>query len=259
VVGEVGGTTITLEEVDKDIPAQLRGTISIAQKREVVERWVEEELLYQEALRRGIDREPKSSALLEKVRRDILIGSLLERESKAETAITEERIARYYDEHRDQFIRHEPEIWVRHVLVETRAEALNVRRRIVKGESFDTVARCESIEAESAANGGDLGYVSEEICDAAFWEAICSMKTGQLSGPILTDMGYHIVEVRGKMDKGTTRELDLVRSEIINAILLEAQRRDRDALLNSLRQRTPWHIYAERLDEEHALVPDSLR
>ena len=258
VVAQVRDVVLTLEEMNENIPYQLKDIISTAQKQEAVERWVEEQLLYQEALRRGVDKEPKISALLEKVSRDILIATLPQRESKAEQEITEDRIVQYYNEHQTEFIRDEPEIWVRHILVETRNEALDVRRRIMKGESFDTVARRTSIEVESAINGGDLGYISEEIADAAFWEAISSMKVGAISQPILTDMGYHIVEVRGKMEEGTVRELDLVRPEIINTILLETQQRDRDALLNTLRQNASWHIYTERLDEDEFLTSDSL-
>jgi parvulin-like peptidyl-prolyl isomerase len=258
VVGEVGKETLTLEEVEQSIPYQLMGSISASQKREAVERWIEEELLYQEALRRGIDREPKTAALLDKVRRDILVASLLQRESRPDAKVSEEQIAQYYRDHQEEFGRDEPEIWVRHILVETRSEALRLRQRIADGEPFDAVARQESVEAESAANGGDVGYVSEEICDAAFWKAIFGLKTGSLSDPILTDMGYHVVEVLGKMEPGTVRALELVRPEIVSAILLEAQRRDRDALVDTLRRRAPWRVYTDRLAGGPSAALDSL-
>lgn len=258
VVGEVGKETLTLEEVEQNIPYQLRRSISVDRKREAVERWVEQELLYQEALRRGIDREPKTAALLGKVRRDILVASLLQRVSRLDAEVSEEQIAQYYRDHQEEFGRDEPEIWMRHILVETRSEALRVRQRIADGEPFDTVARQESVETESAANGGDVGYVSEEICDAALWKAISGLETGCLSDPILTDMGYHVVEVLGKMEPGTVRALDLVRPEIVSAILLEAQRRDREALLNTLRQRAPWRVYSDRLAGGSSAAPDSL-
>ena len=258
-VARVGRATLTLEEVNRDIPYQLRGTLSAAQKREAAERWLEDELLYQEALRRGIDKEPEISVLLDKVRRDILIASLLERESEAEGAITEEQIVEYYNGHLDDFIRDEPEIWVRHILVETRAQALDVRSKLQSGVPFESVAREVSVEVESAVNGGDLGYVSEEIADAAFWKAISSMKPGQISRPILTNMGYHIAEVRGKKEKGTARELDLVRPEIINAILLRTQQVDRELLVNKLRERSSWHLYPERLQDDRSVTDDSLR
>jgi len=91
------------------------------------------------------------------------------------------------------------EIKARHVLVKTVEEANLVIGKLKAGEDFSQVARDFSVDTKTANNGGDLGYFNKEnspnssLTDAAF-----QLKTGDISSPILSSDGYHVIVVEDK-------------------------------------------------------------
>ena len=95
---------------------------------QIVENWVRQELLYQEALTRKLDQQARLKMLLEQTRRDLLVAALLDDEFSSEKLdFSEDDILRYYDVHQDQFQRAIPEVKARHILLSSQREA-NARR-----------------------------------------------------------------------------------------------------------------------------------
>ena len=89
----------------------------------------------------------------------------------------------------------EEQAWVRHILVETEAEARAAARLIEQGIDFAEVARKHSKDTGSGANGGDMGwhtrgYYVKEFADAAF-----SQEVGVVGPPVKSQFGYHIIQV----------------------------------------------------------------
>jgi parvulin-like peptidyl-prolyl isomerase len=84
----------------------------------------------------------------------------------------------------------------------TDAEALalanELRERILAGEDFAALAQAYSDDTGSAANGGDLGWFGRGRMVAPFEEAAFSLPVGEVSEPIKTDFGYHLIEVTEK-------------------------------------------------------------
>lgn len=78
---------------------------------------------------------------------------------------------------------------------ETLALAQEIRQRLLDGEDFATLAEEYSDDPGSAANGGDLGWFGEGAMVAPFEEAAFSLQPGEISEPVQTDFGYHIIEV----------------------------------------------------------------
>lgn len=83
----------------------------------------------------------------------------------------------------------------RHILVETEAEAQTVLERLQAGEDFADVAAELSIDPGSAAEGGDLGFVPRGAFVEPVDEAVFSLPIGEISEPIQTQFGWHIIEV----------------------------------------------------------------
>ena len=77
-------------------------------------------------------------------------------------------------------------------------KALKIRNRILKGESFDEIARKESDDKSASSNGGNLGYFSGFQMVYPFETAAYNTKIGELSMPVKTRFGYHIVKVEDK-------------------------------------------------------------
>jgi parvulin-like peptidyl-prolyl isomerase len=240
VDARVGDVKLTRTDVESRIPVQLSGQVEPQDRRRIVERWVEEELLYQEALRRKIDQDPAVNTRISRAVRELVIIELLERAFRADADVSDEEIQVYYEAQPEDFIRDKPEIRVRHILVKSKSDLDRVRKRLRAGELFDQVAREESVDV-SAISGGDLGYFTEDMVDMAFWEAC---KNGKLGRQIrtATPLGRHIIEVLDRREAGATKDLTEVWSEIRQRILTERRQAKRLELLVDLRNRISWSI-----------------
>lgn len=142
----------------------------------------------------------------------------------ASAQVSEEQLRAYYDSHQDEFA--EPESRrASHILISVAAgsspdveqaaqkKAEDVLKRLQGGESFATVAKQMSEDPGSAKQGGDLGFFERGVMDKAFEEKVFSLKKGELSEPVRSAFGYHIIrleEVRG----GGTKPLEEVRGQI---------------------------------------------
>lgn len=99
------------------------------------------------------------------------------------------------------------QVRARHILVNTEEEAKAVIDRINKGEKFEDIAKELSVDTASGANGGDLDYFSYTDMVQPFSDAAFSMEIGDLSEPVKSDFGYHIIEVTDKtVDDSVTLE-----------------------------------------------------
>ncbi|GAB4441859.1 MAG: hypothetical protein Kow0031_23910 [Anaerolineae bacterium] len=92
----------------------------------------------------------------------------------------------------------------RHILVETEDEAKEVVARLEAGEDFAALAEELSLDTGSAANGGELGFAPQGRFVEAFDEAVFSLPIGQISDPIETQFGWHIIEVLAREEMELT-------------------------------------------------------
>ncbi len=87
------------------------------------------------------------------------------------------------------------QVWARHILVATEDEAKAVLDRLNKGEDWNAIAAEVSTDTANNTNGGDLGWFPRGVMRTEFEDAAFSMKVGEISQPVKTDDGYHIIQV----------------------------------------------------------------
>ena len=107
----------------------------------------------------------------------------------------------------------EDQVWARHILVEDGATALSIIEQLEDGsKTFEELAAELSIDTVSAASGGDLGWFGRGDMIELFEDAAFSLEIGEVSEPIQTDYGYHIIEVLGHEER-TMSDADIETSK----------------------------------------------
>ncbi|MCP1314719.1 MULTISPECIES: peptidylprolyl isomerase [unclassified Halomonas] len=177
----------------------------------------------------------------EDVRREMLMRQVQQRQVQQRVNISEREVDRFLEQQGGQqgqsFIE---ESQARHILVEltptrseeqARARAEEARARLQQGEAFAAVAREYSDDSGSAMNGGELGWVRPGQTVPAFEEAMNALNPGQISAPVRSQFGYHIIEVEDRRRQDVTSESR--REQVRQAIF---QRRANEELQNWQRE-----------------------
>jgi foldase protein PrsA len=132
--------------------------------------------------------------LEEDIKTNVQIEKLLESDIK----ISEEEMKTYFDENKDSFAQEE-QVKASHILVEDEAKAKEVKEKLDAGEDFTELAKEYSTDG-SAQSGGDLGYFGKGAMVAEFEEKAFSMKVNEISEPVKSEFGYHIIKVTDKKE-----------------------------------------------------------
>lgn len=114
----------------------------------------------------------------------------------------------------------EAQVQASHILVADEKTAVALKKELDEGADFAKVAKENSTDTGSAANGGDLGYFSAADMVAEFSEAAFAMKKGEISEPVKSEYGYHIIKVTGIKEAGSTNYEDIkdqVKSAYVDA------------------------------------------
>ncbi len=135
---------------------------------------------------------------------------------KEDIPVGDEEIQTYYQEHRDEF-KAEASANLSYVVFEkkpsstdeeeTKQRLLEIKNEILEGEDFAEVASDYSEDNASAKNGGDLGWFGKGMMVSSFEEAAFSLKPKEMSDPIKTQFGWHLIKVEDKRGEGESQEV----------------------------------------------------
>jgi foldase protein PrsA len=132
---------------------------------------------------------------LKNIKMNLSIEALIE----PSITITDEEIEAYFEENKDDFNEDE-QVKASHILVDTEEEAKDILAKIQSGDSFEELAKEYSTDTVSATNGGDLGYFTKYDMVEEFSNAAFSLDINEVSEPVKTTYGYHIIKVTDKKD-----------------------------------------------------------
>jgi peptidyl-prolyl cis-trans isomerase C len=151
-------------------------------------------------------------------RNRVLMEALLQNVGRA--AVTDEAMHKVYDDATKQ-MQPEEEVHARHILVPTEDEAKAIEDQLKKGADFAALAK-EKSKDPGAADGGDLGYFTKDQMVPEFAEVAFKLDKGQISDPVHTQFGWHIIKVEDKRTKPTPT-FDQVKTQLENYVAHRAQ------------------------------------
>ncbi|MBT5464909.1 MAG: hypothetical protein HN914_10540 [Candidatus Marinimicrobia bacterium] len=199
------------------------------QKSLLVENWIRETLLAQEAEKNLIHRDPMFNYRVETYRRRLLADKQLDVTLKNQGGVARDEIEAYYQKNLTSFKRQSNEFFGFHVLLPSRNDARELERAIEKGD-------LEKKQSLVAMHPKETGLFKVENLFPEVKECLLKKKRPGIFGPIKTDLGYHLVEVKTWYDRGSVKSLDEVWEEIAARLSINQQRHIETQLVDSLRQ-----------------------
>jgi peptidyl-prolyl cis-trans isomerase D len=126
---------------------------------------------------------------------------------KSDTSVDDETLKKQYESQKSRFVTNEQRL-TSHILVKVDKnanadaqkaaleKAKDLEQQAKSGKDFATLAKANSDDPGSKAQGGDLGWLEKGVTDPAFESALFAMKKGEISDPVKSDEGYHIIQLR---------------------------------------------------------------
>jgi peptidyl-prolyl cis-trans isomerase C len=175
-------------------------------------------MVTQAADKKKLGDNPEFKRRLDFLRNKLLMGFGLQEESKA--ALTEEALQQTYDD-AVKSMGGQDEVRARHILVDNEDEAKAIVDQLRGGADFTTLAK-EKSKDPGAADGGDLGYFTKDQMVPQFSEVAFKMYPGQLSNPVKTQFGWHVIKVEDKRTRQPP-EFEKVKDQIETYLTRKAQ------------------------------------
>lgn len=246
VVITMGDEKVTAQELAQMIetlPDQLKAAARGAGRRRFAENIINVKLLAREARQKKLDQDPLFQIQAD-FQRESLLADTIFRQMAADVKIDEAASRKFYEEHKTEW----EQAKARHILVrmhgapmavkpdekdlsepEALTKARALREKLVAGADFAKLAEAESDDAGTAPQGGELGIFQHGRMYPTFEEAAFKLAPGQLSEPVKTPFGYHLILLESKEQK----TFDEVRPEIEARLRPEYARKAMEELRKS--------------------------
>ncbi len=137
---------------------------------------------------------------LEDIKKNITTNIQIKKLLEPSISITEEEIKDYFETYKDMLNQKE-QVRASHILVETEEKAKEVKEKLLAGGDFAEIAKEYSQDINNKDLGGDLGFFSRGEMLPTFENAAFALEIGEISDPVQTDYGFHIIKVEEKKEE----------------------------------------------------------
>src|SRR6266508_6835795 len=221
VVARVNGVDIRQSDLalaEEDLGADMQAVPPEAKREHLISYVADIIMVAQAADKKNLADNPDFKRRLAFLRNKLLMGYELQQEAK--TALTDQALHQTYDEAVKSMAGQE-EVRARHILVQGEDEAKAILEQLKGGADFATLAK-EKSKDPGAAEGGDLGYFTKDQMVPEFADVAFKMYPGQLSNPVKTQFGWHVIKLEDKRTKQPP-EFEKVKDQIEAYLARKAQ------------------------------------
>lgn len=222
IIAKVNGKEITQSHMDflvRSLGQRAAQFNSEEGQKQLVDELINQELFYFDALDKKLDESEAFKSEMEVAKENIL-KQLSIRGVLDLIQITEDEMKSFYEENKASYVKPE-EVTASHILVDTEEEAIKVASELDGGKSFE-IAAAEYSKCPSNENSGDLGAFGRGQMVPEFENAAFSMSIGEVSQPVQTQFGFHIIKVTAKSESGTL-SFEEVKPQLQQQLTITAQ------------------------------------
>lgn len=238
-----------------------------AQRTEFIRQLLLTRLVAEKARSAGFDRKPEVREQVGYVVDQFLAGEYIGKVVAADVTVPEDELKKYYREHEKDFLVPE-QVKARHIFFEAQKEAAPdvkakartkaeaILARIRKGEDFSKLAKEFSQDADTAAKGGELGWISSGKTNSnEFEKAIFLLKAGETGNVVETPFGFHIIRVDERREKRTAT-FDEAREYILNRLKMEMGQKKTREFLDKLSKDAGLEVVGEKKGDKGPVNKD---
>ncbi|WBW50735.1 peptidylprolyl isomerase [Peptoniphilus equinus] len=178
--------------------------------KEILDELISQKLLVMDARDKGLDKDEAFQDVLKTAEESLLMTYALGKALEA-VEVSDDEVAEYYEAHTEQY-KTGPKVHASHILVDSKEKADELAKEVTP-ENFAQLAKSHST-CPSGQNGGDLGVFEQGQMVPEFDEKVFSMKKGDISEPVKTDFGYHIIYLNDIIEDSFDYHKDRVRAEL---------------------------------------------
>jgi parvulin-like peptidyl-prolyl isomerase len=233
-LASVNGDKLTGQELDSLSPEGFEITRDNLPK--ILDKWVSNTLMYQEAQRRGIDKEPQVQAHLKRLERDYLVNELLDRLTSS-VKIGQDQFMQYFNQHKEEF---SYEVKITRIVMGDSMMAAQTAAELAAGADFQKLAKERSQDVLLEA-GQESRYFARNVGDPRMGgdpgvvEAIFALSPGQVSGVVPSQEGYQIIKLVDKKKVKADVTLAEVKADIEAILSYRRSQAMVDSVLTVLR------------------------
>lgn len=246
-VARVNNSVLTMDMIREQNDAS--HALTDDEIRQYVNRWITNELLYQEALQRGYHETETIRRKMDEARKQLSIAEMLEKEvyAAAEQTVTTGEIAAYYQQHSDEYMLREDLVRLSVIIFNTNDAATRFRASVLDATGWDeSVNRFRSDPAAGVVSYSDsLYFTQSSLYPPELWKVATVLGMHEVSFPINTSVGFIVMRSLGQYKKGTLSPIQYINNDIRHRLAMERRQQRYQEFLQRIRTKhTVQYMYS---------------
>jgi peptidyl-prolyl cis-trans isomerase C len=228
------------------------------QMQEYISYWISTEVVYQEALKEGVDKSPEIQRQIEEIRKQLVNRLYLDKQMESDTAgISDQEIAQYYEQHKQEFFLREDMIRLNIAAFHSREQASRFGASISKAGNWQETV--QHFSADSASSGDVISFNNNQyhsqqtLFPPELWKVASALSPNEVSFPVKTSLGYFILQSLSYLKRGAEAEFEFVKDEVRQRFLRERHRERYTQLLGTLRKKYDVEVYVTNTQSSDSL------
>jgi len=194
-----------------------------------VRHWVEEELLYQEALKQDVLDDPWVVERLDKIKRTLIVSRFLELDASKRHQPAPSAVKGYYHEHSNEFIWEHTHLEIEYWRSETNDGMKNLRAKLLRGYNNPIWTG-----KPGALDKGSINLNGKSSADPNVWKAISRLKKGEITSVLKIDGSFWIFKLVERSEAGDPKSVEEVQDDIISRLIEETRQNRREDIIHKL-------------------------